>query len=77
MTDVGSESTVASGAPDGSDPTTYVECTHDPQIMLGKPIGMYHCPVCGCMVLAGIPHTAHTEGCWLTDEGEPDEELDP
>lgn len=32
------------------------ECPHDPQTHAGKPIGMYHCPECGCMVLAGLPH---------------------
>ena len=33
-------------------PTT---CKHKPELQSG-PIGMYHCPDCGTMVLAGSPH---------------------
>ena len=32
-----------------------VPCTHDPRETLG-PIGMYHCPECGEMVIAGMEH---------------------
>jgi len=28
----------------------------DPLFLIGQPIGMYHCPYCGSMVLAGAPH---------------------
>lgn len=40
-------------------------CAHDPLEMAGKPIGQYHCPECGCMVLAGVPHevTGHDDEC--------------
>ena len=31
-------------------------CPHDPRALAGKPIGMYHCPDCGDMVIAGLPH---------------------
>lgn len=31
-------------------------CPHDPKPLLGLPLGMYHCPDCGMMVLAGMPH---------------------
>lgn len=31
-------------------------CTYDPREMAGKPIGMFHCPECGEMVLAGQKH---------------------
>lgn len=31
-------------------------CGHDPQTLRGKAIGQYHCPGCGAMVLAGLPH---------------------
>ena len=31
-------------------------CPHDPTIYKGMPMGMYHCPECGEMVIAGIPH---------------------
>jgi hypothetical protein len=33
----------------------------DPLLMRGQPIGMYHCPYCGDMVIAGVPH-----GDWST-----------
>lgn len=32
------------------------KCTYDPRVMAGKPIGMFHCPECGCMQLAGLGH---------------------
>ena len=32
------------------------ECTFDPTVYAGQPIGMFHCPECGEMVLAGLPH---------------------
>lgn len=35
------------------------ECTHDPKETKG-PIGMYHCPECGEMVLAGVEHPPNT-----------------
>lgn len=31
-------------------------CTYDPRVMAGEPIGMFHCPECGEMVLAGVAH---------------------
>lgn len=31
-------------------------CGEKPEDLLGQPIGQYHCPDCGAMVLAGIPH---------------------
>lgn len=31
-------------------------CPHDPKTLLGEPLGQYHCPDCGCMVIAGIDH---------------------
>ena len=31
-------------------------CSHDPRQLKGYPIGMYHCPECGEMCLAGIAH---------------------
>lgn len=30
-------------------------CSHNPEKTAGA-IGMYHCPECGAMVLAGYPH---------------------
>lgn len=40
-------------------------CPEDPEMQRHAPIGMYHCPWCGCMVIAGRPHTAHDDGCFL------------
>lgn len=31
-------------------------CTEHPELQLFSPIGMYHCPVCGEMVVAGFNH---------------------
>lgn len=28
----------------------------DPQQYVGAPLGQYHCPYCGSMVMAGMPH---------------------
>jgi hypothetical protein len=33
-----------------------MKCNHDPKTMTGMPIGMYHCPDCGIMVLACEDH---------------------
>jgi predicted RNA-binding Zn-ribbon protein involved in translation (DUF1610 family) len=32
------------------------KCSFDPEPLKGKPIGMFHCPQCGEMILAGLPH---------------------
>ena len=43
-------------------------CLHDPMEMCGKPIGMYHCPLCGEMVIACSPHPDYSpEGQAATD----------
>lgn len=31
-------------------------CSEKPERMLGVPIGMYHCPDCGAMIMAGFEH---------------------
>ena len=31
-------------------------CPYDPRVLAGEPIGMLHCPTCGCMVVAGLQH---------------------
>ncbi len=41
------------------------ECPEEPGCLLGMPIGMYHCPSCGCMVVAGFVFHPHEEVCWL------------
>lgn len=40
-------------------------CLENPERLAGAPIGMYHCPWCGCMQLAGTPHTPHEIHCVL------------
>lgn len=45
-------------------------CPHDPVTMKGKPIGMYHCVWCGCMVLAGLPHSACEPECDYQDDAD-------
>lgn len=32
------------------------ECPYEPEQYLGAAIGMYHCPICSDMVVAGVPH---------------------
>lgn len=32
------------------------KCPYDPREMSDQPIGMFHCPLCGEMVIAGMPH---------------------
>lgn len=38
-------------------------CRERPELLAGRPVGQYHCPQCGCMVLAGMPHLPHDQGC--------------
>lgn len=33
----------------------------EPQQLVGVPMGQYHCPYCGAMVIAGIPHLDYAE----------------
>lgn len=40
-------------------------CPENPKRLLGMPIGMYHCPSCGCMAIAGIDGHPHDLFCWL------------
>ena len=42
-------------------PLFYAPCP-DPRRTQG-PIGMYHCPECGIMVVAGLPHPMLCEEC--------------
>lgn len=37
-----------------------MKCSHNPKETTG-PIGMYHCPDCGDMVLAGMEHPDYDE----------------
>jgi hypothetical protein len=33
-----------------------MKCSYDPRELAGAPIGQFHCPNCGEMVIAGLPH---------------------
>lgn len=33
----------------------------EPQQLAGTPMGQYHCPFCGAMVIAGMPHTDYKD----------------
>lgn len=35
-------------------------CGEQPLLLAGKPLGQYHCPRCGMMLLAGWPHLSPT-----------------
>lgn len=36
-------------------------CPEQPILLSGMPIGQYHCPVCGMMVMAAMPHLSPTK----------------
>ena len=38
-------------------------CAEKPEDLYGQAIGMYHCPDCGAMVLAGCPHPPVCQRC--------------
>ena len=48
------------------------KCTYDPTALRG-PIGMFHCPECGEMQLAGLPHLPSVE----SEMSEHQEQMEP
>ena len=38
-------------------------CSEKPESLIGQPIGQYHCPDCGAMVIAGCPHPSLCKVC--------------
>lgn len=42
-------------------------CPYEPEWLVGVPLGMFHCPLCGDMVLAGVPHVRRAEMEELAD----------
>ena len=42
-----------------------MKCPEDPLALTGMPIGMYHCPYCGCMQVAATPHVCDSDECLL------------
>jgi hypothetical protein len=45
-------------------PTVVANCDEHPETLKGHPIGQYHCPDCGAMVLAGWPHPKLCQKCY-------------
>jgi hypothetical protein len=41
------------------------KCPREPEHLQGVPLGMFHCEVCGMMVLAGLPHPPIA---WIGDD---------
>ena len=39
-------------------------CSEHPETLVDKPIGMYHCPDCGAMLCAGVPHPHLCTECY-------------
>lgn len=44
------------------------KCSEKPELLAGQPIGMYHCPDCGAVLLAGLPHPDLCKTCLLIGE---------
>jgi hypothetical protein len=38
-------------------------CEEKPELLVGQPLGQYHCPDCGAMVLAGLEHPMMCKEC--------------
>lgn len=38
-------------------------CQEKPELLKGMPIGQYHCPDCGAMVIAGMSHPKLCQQC--------------
>lgn len=38
-------------------------CAEKPETRVNSPLGMYHCPDCDSMVLAGVPHPPLCASC--------------
>lgn len=53
----------------GSEAEKPTRCTYDPSGLIGVPLGMFHCPECGEVVIAGMPHPDYS----LLDEDGPAE----
>jgi len=37
------------------------KCPYESERLVGQPLGMLHCPLCGEMVLAGVPHPRQSD----------------
>lgn len=38
-------------------------CIEKPELLINQPIGMYHCPDCGAMLIAGFTHPDLCKRC--------------
>ena len=38
-------------------------CNEKPEGLIEQPLGIYHCPDCGAMVVAGLPHPYLCKEC--------------
>jgi len=38
-------------------------CNEKPEALKSQPIGQYHCPDCGAMVIGGVPHPPLCKRC--------------
>ncbi|OPZ36147.1 MAG: hypothetical protein BWY99_02080 [Synergistetes bacterium ADurb.BinA166] len=47
------------------------KCSEKPEALVGVPVGQYHCPDCGAMVLAGVLHPQVCSECLLTLRSDP------
>lgn len=47
----------------GPGPVFPANCNERPERLKGAPLGMYHCPDCGAMVLAGMEHFELCQVC--------------
>jgi hypothetical protein len=45
------------------DEVSPANCAEKPETLIGQPIGQYHCPNCGAMVVAGCPHPPLCKPC--------------
>src|SRR2546425_9860541 len=58
---------VADRQPDeGEKARLMARCPEDPTKLCGQPIGQCHCPFCGCMQVACLPHMC-MDGCLSGD----------
>lgn len=44
-------------------PLSPANCAEKPEALAGAPLGQYHCPDCGAMVVAGLPHPPMCRRC--------------
>lgn len=48
---------------DDLEETFPANCNEKPEKLRGTPLGQYHCPDCGAMIIAGVPHPELCKPC--------------